>query len=160
MKVNESVLAYMADTKAENDVILAALAILEKRMSRDMQALESPHDVHNYLCLKLGAEKREVFAVLYLNTRHAVIAFETPFAGTLTRTSVYPREIIKRALELNACSVVFSHNHPSGKPWPSPADEHLTQTLKAGLALVDVRVLDHIVVVGALSFSFAERGLL
>ena len=160
MRVNEQVLSYRADTDVENEVISEALVILEKRMSRDLHVLTSPNDVKSYLCLKLGAEPREVFAVLYLNPKLAVIAFETPFAGTLSQASVYPREILKRAMELNAAAVVFSHNHPSGNPCPSAADGHLTQTLKSALAMVDVRVLDHIVVAGALSFSFVEKGLL
>lgn len=98
--------------------------------------------------------------MLYLDLALAVTAFEVPFAGTLTQTSVYPREILKRAMELNASAVVFSHNHPSGNPEPSRADEHLTQVLRAALAMVDVRVLDHIIVGGVRTFSFAEGGLL
>jgi len=160
METNESTLAYRADTREQDAVIREALAILDSRLSRDLQAITSATDVKDYLCLKLGGEKREVFGVLYLNVRHAVIAFDTPFAGTLTQTSVYPREIIRRALELNAASVILGHNHPSGTPEPSRADEALTQTLKAGLALIDVRVLDHVVVAGRATCSFAERGLL
>ena len=160
VKVTESALTYSADTSAENAVIHQALAILDSRINRDTAVLRNPQDCKDYLCLKLGGEAREVFAVMYLNTRMAVVAFDTPFAGTLTQTSVYPREIAKRALELNAAAVVLSHNHPSGVPTPSGADEALTQTMKSTLALIDVRVLDHIVVAGRQTVSFAERGLL
>ena len=99
------------------------------------------------------------FVVLFLDTQNRVIASEEMFRGSLTQTSVYPREVVKRALALNAASVILAHNHPSGSAEPSRADEFLTQTLKTALALVDVRVLDHLVVAGADVCSFAERGL-
>jgi len=101
-----------------------------------------------------------VFAVLFLDAQHRQIACEELFRGTLTQTSVYPREVVKRALELNAGSVILAHNHPSGVLEPSRADELLTQTLKSSLNLVDVKVLDHVVVGRTGAISFAERGLM
>jgi DNA repair protein RadC len=101
-----------------------------------------------------------VFAVLFLDALQRLIACEEMFRGTLTQTSVYPREVVKRALELNTASVILSHNHPSGVLEPSRADELLTQTLKSSLQLVDVRVLDHVVVGRTGALSFAERGLM
>lgn len=98
--------------------------------------------------------------MLYLDAQHALIAFEELFRGTLTQTSVYPREVLKRSLQHDAAAVVLSHNHPSGSAEPSRADELLTQTLKAALLMLDVRVVDHIIVAGGRSLSFAERGLL
>jgi len=98
--------------------------------------------------------------VLYLDARHALLAFEDLFRGTLTQTSVYPREIVKAALARNAAAVIFAHNHPSGVAQPSQADELLTRNLREALALVDVKVLDHFIVAGNQAISFAERGLL
>ena len=114
----------------------------------------------DYLRLKLGEREHEVFVVVFLDTQHRVIAIEELFRGTLSQTSVYPREVVKEALARNAGAVILAHNHPSGNPEPSRADEFLTQTLKAALALVDVRVLDHLVVTRAGVLSFAERGLI
>jgi DNA repair protein RadC len=111
------------------------------------------------LCLKLGGLPHEIFGVMFVNSQNGMIAFDEMFRGTVSQTSVYPREVVKRALQLNAAAVVLVHNHPSGSVDPSRADEHLTQTLKSALALVDVRVLDHIIVGGDRSLSMAERGL-
>jgi DNA repair protein RadC len=122
--------------------------------------LSSPQQVRSYLCLKLGSLKREVFVVLFLDAQNRVVAQEELFAGTLTQTSVYPREVVKRALHHNAASVIFAHNHPSGVAEQSRADELLTTALKQALALVEVRVLDHFIVAGNTTLSFAERGLL
>lgn len=122
--------------------------------------MDSPGIVRDFLSCKLGHQAREVFAVLYLNAQHELIEYVEEFFGTLTATCVYPRELIKRALALNASAVVLAHNHPSGKPEPSAADEALTRSVKQALRLVDVRTLDHIVVAGGQSVSFAERGLL
>ena len=112
------------------------------------------------LPLRIGAHGHEVFAVLFLDPQHKLLLMEEMFRGTLTQASVYPREVVKRALQTNAAAVVFAHNHPSGVAEPSRADEFLTQTLKSALALVDVRVLDHLVVGRSDVVSFAERGLL
>jgi DNA repair protein RadC len=116
--------------------------------------------VKEFLKLSIGMRDHEVFVVLFLDAQHALIAAEEMFRGTLSQTSVYPREVVKAALRRNAGSVILAHNHPSGVAEPSRADEHLTQTLKAALALVDVRVLDHIVVARQGTVSMAERGLL
>jgi len=133
-------------------------ALAEEMQVRDV--LSSPKQVRDYLCLKLGALTREVFMVLFLDAQNRVLAQEAMFEGTLTQTSVYPREVVKRALHHNAASVIFAHNHPSGVAQQSRADEMLTTALKQALALVDVRVLDHFIVAGNNTLSFAERGLL
>ncbi len=133
-------------------------ALQEEMQSRDV--LSSPKQVRDYLCLKLGSLNREVFLVLFLDAQNRVLAQESIFEGTLTQTSVYPREIVKRTLHYNAASVIFAHNHPSGIAEPSRADELLTKALKEALALIDVRVLDHFIVAGNQTLSFAERGLL
>ena len=139
--------------------IQRALAILADRM-RDGPVLTAPDTVRDYLRLLLHDRGHEVFVCLFLDAQHRVIATEELFRGTLAQTSVYPREVVKATLAHNAAAVVFAHNHPSGVCEPSRADELLTQTLKQALALVDVKVLDHFVVAGAASVSFAERGLL
>ncbi len=139
--------------------IQRALAILAERM-RGGPALTAPDTVRDYLRLLLHERGHEVFVCLFLDAQHRVIATEELFRGTLAQTSVYPREVVKATLAHNAAAVVFAHNHPSGVCEPSRADELLTQTLKQALALVDVKVLDHFVVAGAASVSFAERGLL
>lgn len=113
-----------------------------------------------FLRLQLADQQREVFGVIFLDSAHAVIAFEVLFEGTLAQTAVYPREVVKRALERNAAALILAHNHPSGVAKPSQADERLTQTLQQALALVDIRVLDHIIVDRSEAASFAERGLL
>jgi DNA repair protein RadC len=123
-------------------------------------ALSSPQTVRDYLRLKLQGRAHEVFVAVFLDAQNRVLAVEELFRGTLTQTSVFPREIVKRALHFNAAAVIFAHNHPSGVAEPSRADEALTQTLKHTLALVDVKVLDHFVVGGDAAMSFAERGLL
>lgn len=133
-------------------------ALNEQMQTKDV--LSSPRQVRDYLCLKLGSLLREVFVVLFLDAQNRMIASEEMFSGTLTQTSVYPREVVKRALYYNAASVIFAHNHPSGIAQQSQADELLTAELKQALALVDVRVLDHFIVAGNNTLSFVERGLL
>ncbi|WP_137719810.1 RadC family protein [Methylobacillus flagellatus] len=133
-------------------------ALSEQLRQRDV--LSSPQLVREYLCLKLGAEPREQFMVLFLDAQNRVIRHEVMFTGTLTQTSVYPREVVKRALELNAAALILAHNHPSGVAEPSQADQLLTTALKQALALVDMRVLDHFIVAGNTTMSFAERGFL
>jgi DNA repair protein RadC len=122
--------------------------------------LNSPSLVQNYFKVHFAGAERETFVVVFLDTYMRVIASEELFAGTLTQTSVYPREVVKRALHHNAAGVILGHPHPSGVPEPSRADELLTQTLKSALDLVDVRVVDHLVVAGSQCVSFAQRGLL
>jgi DNA repair protein RadC len=133
-------------------------ALNEQLQARDV--FQSPKQVRDYLVLKLGALTREVFMVLFLDAQNRLHATEELFSGTLTQTSVYPREVVKRAIHHNAASVIFAHNHPSGITQQSSADEQLTQQLKQALALVDVRVLDHFIVAGNQTLSFAEQGLL
>jgi len=137
---------------------LARRALKEDISSRD--ALSSPRAVRDYLRLALAGREQEVFVVLLLDAQHRVTASEELFRGTLTQTSVYPREVVKCALKHNAAAVIFAHNHPSGVAEPSHADEILTRSLKAALALVDIQVLDHFIVAGSRTMSFAERGLL
>lgn len=143
---------------------LAAVMELARRSLGQQLAsrpvFESPAQVKAHARLQLAHRPHEVFAVMFLDAQHRQILFEEMFRGTLTQTSVYPREVVKRALALNAAAVILLHNHPSGVAEPSRADEHLTQTLKSALALVDVRVLDHLVVSQAEVVSFAERGLM
>ncbi|MDH4188668.1 MAG: DNA repair protein RadC [Betaproteobacteria bacterium] len=127
---------------------------------RESDALTSPGAVRDYLRLTLAAREHEVFLVLFMDAQHRVTGAEELFRGTLTQTSVYPREIVKAALKANAAAVIFAHNHPSGVAQPSQADELLTRNLKQALALVDVKVLDHFIVAGNQALSFAERGLL
>lgn len=147
--------------RAEDAVIAQALQLIEQRWQRaTLPAMDSPQLVKDYLKLRLVGLEHEVFAVLFLNSQHQVIDFDIMFRGTLSQTSVYPREVVKAALVKNAGAVVFAHNHPSGVAEPSRADEHLTNTLKSALQLVDVRVLDHMIVGGDRVVSFAERGLL
>lgn len=121
---------------------------------------QSPQQVRDYLVLKLGSLTREVFLVMFLNAQNYLLATEELFSGTLMQTSVYPREVIKRALHHNAASVILAHNHPSGLAAQSSADEILTKQLQQALALMDVRVLDHFIVAGNQTMSFVERGLL
>ncbi len=132
---------------------------LDEELHREC-ALSTPECVRDYLRLLFAGREYESFVVLFLDSQNRLIVASELFRGTLSQTSVYPREIVKEALRLNAASLIFSHNHPSGSTAPSPADERLTQTLKAALALVDVRVLDHIIVAGATTLSFAEKGLI
>jgi DNA repair protein RadC len=127
---------------------------------REASALTSPGAVRDYLRLAIGARPHEVFVCIWLDAQHRAIKFEEPFQGTLTQTSVYPREIVKAALACNAAAVIFAHNHPSGVAQPSQADELLTANLKEALALIEVRVLDHFIIAGNQAISFAERGLL
>ena len=127
---------------------------------REAPVFDAPAAVRHFLQLQIATRPYEVFVVLFLDTQQRLIAFEELFRGTLAQTSVYPREVVKRALALNAAAVVLAHNHPSGVAEPSRADEALTQALRSALALVDVRVLDHFVVAPGTVVSFAERGLL
>lgn len=139
-------------------VLELARRALREEVRRDT-TLNTPAKVRDYLKLSLRNERQEVFHALFLDAQNRLIADETLFRGTLTQTSVFPREIVKEALRHNAGAVIFAHNHPSGLAEPSRADEMLTRALKDALALVDVRVLDHLIVAGNASVSFAERGL-
>lgn len=143
--------------------LLASMELARRSLGEEIKAqdaLASPQAVRDYLRLILGRNDREVFVALMLDAQHRVIATEELFHGTLTQTSVYPREVVKCALRHNAAALIFAHNHPSGVTEPSHADELLTRTLKSALAMVDVQVLDHFIVAGGRTLSFAERGLL
>ncbi|MBC7779013.1 MAG: DNA repair protein RadC [Proteobacteria bacterium] len=145
-------------------VEMQAMVALMRRMLRetlrDASVLDSPQDVRDYLKLSLAAREYEVFVAVFLDTQHRILVDTELFRGTLSQTSVYPREVVKAALAANAAAVIFAHNHPSGVAEPSRSDELLTRALKDALALVDVRVLDHFVVARGGVVSFAERGLL
>lgn len=145
---------------ANNAVIRRALRIMESRLQYRAIALSSPQAVRDYLRLRIADREWEVFVVLFLDAQHRLISVEEIFRGTLTQTSVYPREVVKAALKHNAAAVILAHNHPSGVAEPSRADELLTQTLKQALSLVDCKTLDHFVIGGDKTTSFAERGLL
>ena len=148
---------------AKGAEIVAVLELARRALAaqlKDKPLFSTPQAVREYLQLQLGSRQHEIFAVLFLDSQHRLIALEELFRGTLTQTSVYPREVVIRALALHAASVVLAHNHPSGSAQPSRADETLTHTLKAALALVDVRVLDHFVVTSTQAVSMAELGLL
>jgi len=141
----------------------AAFEILRRSLDeklKERSALTSPGAVRDYLRFALGRREHEVFVCIWLDAQHKVISYEELFEGTLTQTSVYPREVVKTALARNAAAVILAHNHPSGVAQPSQADELLTRNLKEALALVEVKVLDHFIVAGNQAISFAERGLL
>lgn len=143
----------------DETLIAKALAILARQM-RTTDHLSTPSAVRDYLRLSLAGREHEVFVVVLLDAQHRVLRCEELFRGTLTQTSVYPREVVKLALAANAASAIFAHNHPSGSSNPSRADELLNQQLKTSLALVDIKVLDHFLVAGSDWISFAECGLL
>jgi len=145
--------------RAELSAVLELARRALAQQLRERTVLESPDAVKRYVQLHLAAQTHEVFAVLFLDAQHRLVAMEEMFRGTLTQASVYPREVVTRALQLHAAAVVLAHNHPSGCTEASRADELLTQSLKAALALVDVRVLDHVIVSQGQALSMAERGL-
>jgi DNA repair protein RadC len=148
---------------AKQAELLAVFELARRALSqrlKEREAFHTPGAVKQYLQLQLAHKNHEFFAVLFLDSQNRMLAMEELFRGTLSQTSVYPREVVLRALHHQAAAVVLSHNHPSGSVQPSRADEHLTQTLKASLALVDVRVLDHIIVGQGQTLSMAEQGLM
>lgn len=141
----------------------AATELVRRALASEMQAgvnLSSPTAVRDYLRLSIQNRQVEIFVGLFLDAQNRVIAVEELFSGTLTQTSVFPREVVRKALKYNAAGIIFAHNHPSGVAEPSHADESLTRVLKEALALIDVRVLDHFVVGRGATMSFAERGLI
>ena len=147
--------------EAKYALLQAVMEMARRTLAEDMQnsdALSTPTAVRDYLRLMLRSKEYEVFCCVYLDAQNRVIAVEELFRGTLTQTSVYPREIIKRALAHNAAALILAHNHPSGVAEPSQADHALTRRLAEALALVDIRVLDHFIVAGATSLSFMEAG--
>lgn len=146
---------YVQELVAARELVKRSL---EETLSKG-NILSSPSVVADYLKVILNGREHEVFVALFLDAQHRLIAAEELFRGTLTQTSVYPREVVKRSLAVNAAAVIFAHNHPSGVAEPSKADEMLTNALKQSLALVDVKVLDHFVVAGNEVLSMAERGM-
>jgi DNA repair protein RadC len=159
----EAVCAVAGMGEAKYVMLQAVMEMARRALREAMErtdVLSSPEAVKGYLRLKLQNLSREVFVVIFVDAQNRVLALEELFAGTLTQTSVYPREVVKQALAHNAAAVIFAHNHPSGVAEPSQADEDLTRVLRQALALIDVRVLDHFVVGRGGAMSFAERGLL
>ena len=147
------------DTEAREDyAIRRALDILRRRLREPGETVTSPQASAKFLQLQLGEREQEVFGVLFLDTRHRIIAFEELFYGTIDGATVHPREIVKRGLQLNAAACILVHNHPSGVAEPSQADVVITKRLKDSLALIDIRVLDHIVVTADETVSLAQRG--
>ncbi len=146
--------------RAEITAVLELARRATAQRLREREALASPEAVKHFLQLHLAAKPHEVFAVLFLDSQNRLLALEELFRGTLTQTSVYPREVVLRALHHQAGAVILAHNHPSGQVQPSSADKSLTATLRSALALVDVRVLDHIIVAPGAALSMAEEGLL
>lgn len=147
--------------EAKYALLQAVMEMARRTLAEDMRAgdaLSSPAAVRDYLRLILRDKEYEVFCCVFLNAQNRVIAVEELFRGTLTQTSVYPREIVKRALAHNAAAMILAHNHPSGVDEPSQADRSLTRRLAEALALVDIRVLDHFIIAGASALSFAEAG--
>ncbi len=147
---------------AKRAEVVAVLELARRALAhrlRETSVFDGPQAVRDYLKLQLGARLHEVFAVMFLDSQNRLIALEELFRGTLTQTSVYPREVVLRALHHHCAGVVLAHNHPSGSASPSRADESLTTTLKAALALVDVRVLDHFIVTREQTVSMAELGM-
>jgi DNA repair protein RadC len=147
---------------AKRAELVALMEVARRALAQQLAAapvFDSPQRVKDFLGLHLGQRPQEVFTALFLDVQHRLLKQEDLFHGTLSQTSVYPREVARRALMLNAAAVVFAHNHPSGVAEPSRADEFLTQSLKTALALIDVRVLDHLIVGRGVVVSMAERGL-
>jgi DNA repair protein RadC len=141
----------------------AVMEMARRHLADELQrgeALTSPALTRRFLASRLRHLPHEVFACLFLDNRHRVLRFEELFRGTIDAASVYPREVVKRALALNAAAVILAHNHPSGVAEPSQADRHITRRLQDALSLVDIRVLDHMVIGDGDPVSFAERGLL
>lgn len=161
MKVRtETRATYAVDNDKDEAILAKAAAIFERRARAASDALTSPEAVRGWVKCKIAILEHEVFGCIWLNAQNQVIDYREMFRGTLTQTSVYPREVAKEALKFNAAAVILVHNHPSGTAEPSHADEALTRNLKMTLAMVDVKVLDHFVVTVSKVTSFAERGLL
>jgi DNA repair protein RadC len=144
---------------AEDQVIRHALTILSSRVQKG-DVLNSPQQTKDYLALQLSDMKQELFCALWLNSKNQVMEFQTLFAGTIDGAPVYPREVVREAIRINAAAVIFAHNHPSGYAEPSNADKKITVRLSEALGLIDVRTLDHIIIGGASSVSLAERGII
>jgi len=152
-------LYVLSRTVDDQDILAAAKEILARRFRRGTQ-LTSPQQSKDYLISQIAHLEHEVFLILFLDNKHKIIASESMFRGTIDGASVHPRECVKRALELNAAAVILSHNHPSGETCPSQSDKSITKRLIEAMSLVDIRVLDHIIVAGINTYSFAEHGLM
>jgi DNA repair protein RadC len=155
-------LGHYASTDYLNDkqIVDAALGVIERRWANTGSVIGMPSDVSNYFKLRLGDSASEVFAVMFLDTKHRVIKFEVMFHGTIDGCAVYIREILRKSLLLNAAAVIIGHIHPSGSAEASQADRELTKRISEALAFVDIRLLDHIIVCSGTPFSFAQRGLI
>lgn len=147
-------------TSSEEQTVARAIRILFKALITRGDLLTAPSLVKRYLTLRLARKEHEVFGALWLNAKNELIADEDMFFGTLTHTAVHPREVVKKSLGHNAAAIICYHNHPSGCPTPSDADKSLTTNLRDALQLIEVRLLDHIIVAGMDSYSFAEHGQL
>lgn len=163
--INSDESLYVKDINGEYHVASPAQILAGARKAADSlaltgQAFDSPQLVKDFLIAKLAGIEHEVFGIIFADSQHRLIAYHEMFSGTISATPVYPREVVKTALRLNAAAVIFTHNHPSGSSSPSAADRQLTTTLKTALSLIDVRVLDHIIVAGTKTTSFAEQGIL
>lgn len=163
--INSDETLYVRDADGVYQVATAAQVLAGARKAADSLALpgqqfSSPQVVKDFLVAKLAGIEHEVFGVIFTDSQHRLIAYKEMFSGTIDAASVYPREIVKTALRLNASALIFTHNHPSGIASPSEADKRLTARLKEALSLIDTRVLDHIIVAGSSTLSFAEHGLL
>ena len=150
--------ALLSDAEQQTLVKLA-IDVLELR-HHPGECLNSPNHLKEYLRLKLGDSKNEIFGAVFLDNKHRIICDEVIFTGSITSASVYPRVLAQKALEHNAAALFLYHNHPSGDPEPSSADEHITNKVKDALHLIEVRVLDHLVVGSEGAISFADRGLI
>ncbi len=144
---------------SKEDILHQARLIVEDQVSPGM-VITSPGDTKDFFIMQFAGLEHEVFSCLFLDTRHRVLSFRELFVGTIDGCSVHPREVVKAGLKHNSAAVIFGHNHPSGVPEPSQADQRLTQRLREALSLIDIRVLDHIVVGGSQAVSFAELGLI
>ena len=164
MKINsEKPVPYSTEKIDDSSIIERAINLIQSELKTPGMVLTSPELVRKYLILQLAQFEEEHFSMILLDNQHRVIGFENIFRGTIDGASVYPREVVKTVLAHNAAAVILAHNHPSGNPEPSGSDRALTNRLKEALALIDVRILDHIIVGGCsetLTVSFAERGLL
>jgi DNA repair protein RadC len=143
----------------EKQIVSAAKALLKKKFTKG-QVFSCPQVTHSYLMCQYANYEHEVFVCIFLDNQHQLIKEVEMFRGTIDSASIYPREVVKKALELNAAAVIFAHNHPSGESTPSQADKNITEKLKKALDLVDIRSLDHIIIGGAKQYSFAESGLM
>ena len=151
---------YSAECVNADEIISAAKLIIANRLKRKTGAMCSPTVMKDFLIMHYADKCSESFCVLFMDNQHRIIDIEELFQGTIDGASVYPREVVKRALELNAAAISFAHNHPSGVPEASEADKFITKRLKEALKVVDIRVLDHFIIAGTETKSFAECGLI